>query len=112
MPSAKYSINLFQQIPLDIIPKWFFWNQEYSSDSSLQKLEYIVKSSIYKNLDTELDINSILISKYCDNKLCQKKLAQYDQWYCYDGYAYCCPNCRLKFIENVSIKEHMDNEFM
>lgn len=112
MPSAKYSINLFQQIPLDIIPKWFFWNQEYSSDISLQKLEYIVKSSLYKNLDTELDVNANLIGKYCDNKLCQKKLAQYDPWYCYDGYAYCCPNCRLQFIENVSIKEHMDNEFM
>jgi hypothetical protein len=112
IPSAKYSINLFQQIPLDIIPKWFFWNQEYSSDISLQKLEYIVKSSLYKNLDTELDINTNFIGKFCDNKLCQKKLAQYDSWYCYDGYAYCCPNCRLKFIENVSIKEHMDNEFM
>lgn len=144
MPSTKYSSNLFQQIPLDIIPKWVFCNQEYSSDISLQKLEYIevlrklpifgVKSALYKNADVELEVNTVnfwkacpesgtygskslqktpnFIGKFCDNKLCQKKLAKYDTWYCYDGYAYCCSNCRLNFIKNVYIKENLNSGFM
>jgi hypothetical protein len=136
MPSTKYSINLFniikeeisstftkskleiqnainfQEIPLCIIPKWIYWKQEYYSDISLQKLEYIVKSSIYKNLDTELEVSTNFIGKFCDNKLCQKKLAKYDTWYCYDGYAYCCPNCRLNFIKKVYIKENLNSGFV
>lgn len=101
----------FEKTLLCIIPKWIYWNQENYYDISFQKLEYIVKSSLYINLDSELDMNMNFINKYCNNKLCQKKLAKYDTWYCYDGYAYCCPNCRLQFIENVRIKEHINPLF-
>lgn len=60
----------------------------------IENLQYI---NVNTNLTSETD--PLLFEKYCDNSDCQTKLENYGTWYCYDGHAYCCSRCRLKFIK-------------
>jgi hypothetical protein len=65
----------------------------------IENLQYInVNVNTNTNLTSETE--PILFEKYCDNKICKKKLEIYGTWFCYDGHAYCCSDCRLKFIKN------------
>jgi hypothetical protein len=63
----------------------------------IENLQYI-NVNVNTNLISETD--PLLFEKYCDNSKCQTKLLSYGTWYCYDGRAYCCSECRIKFIKN------------
>jgi len=67
----------------------------------------LIENLQYINVNTNLTLETdpILFEKYCDNKNCKKKLVNYGTWYCYDGHAYCCSGCRLKFIKNKPLIE-------
>jgi hypothetical protein len=70
----------------------------------IENLQYI-NVNVNTNLISETD--QLLFEKYCDNFDCQKKLANYGTWYCYDGHAYCCSRCRIKFIKNKYCSEQL-----